>query len=137
MTDTYKFYNPIEVQLYFFKLVDDKVSLNTYLTTVPKSLTAADTDFVVIRVPEPVDDRGCFGEIAVWVDIYVRNDDRGLQENARMLELQTALFDVISIANQNKDAPYTIMKGMRPYLDDKILEGYSTSLNRYKIRTKK
>lgn len=115
-------YNPIRIQEYLFKLFDNKVCDNTYLTNPPIKLEAFDTDFMVIGLPTPLRDRNAYGEIKVSIEVFVKSDSRGGQSNLKIRDKYDALIQIIDTESTKLSSPYRLMKsneGARTNYDDK------------------
>lgn len=129
-----KNYNPVEIQHYLFTLLDDKVSFNTYMTNAPIKLTATDTDFVVIGLPTPLRDYEAYGTIKVMVEIFVKADERGLQNNVRLRDLQNKFNEIIDTENDSDIAPYIICRTLEgAFIDYDEAKGYHVLINTFNI----
>ncbi len=98
-------YNPINIQLYLFKLFDNKVSNQTYLTNVPKFLTEAekDEDFMVISLPAPLLNRNAFGTMSVVIEVFVQSQVNARQDSEVLMNMYDKLMKVVDEENDRKE----------------------------------
>ncbi len=85
--------NISKVETYLNSVFDNKISMNTYFTTVPEkeSIPTEWNDMVMIEIPNGIHDREAYGIGTVLVWLYARPLSSGRKNVAVMSQMETKL----------------------------------------------
>lgn len=93
--------NISKVETYLNSIFDNKISLNTYFTTVPdkESIDPKWEDMVMVDIPNGIDDLEAYGKGTILVWLYARPLSSGRKNVAVMSKLEQKLNDIIATAS--------------------------------------
>ena len=95
------------IETFFNELLDEKVSSNTFFTTVPTNIDTTWSDLVVIDCANSIQDLNAYGVGTVLVWLYAKPFSNGRKNVAVMSKLEKALIEALE---NNKNASYTVSK---------------------------
>ena len=95
------------IETFFNELLDEKVSSNTFFTTVPTNIDTTWSDLVVIDCANSIQDLNAYGVGTVLVWLYAKPFSNGRKNVAVMSKLEKALNEALE---NNKNASYTVSK---------------------------
>lgn len=127
-------YNTTEIEAFLYTLLYNKVGKSTYLTTPPIKLDAVkDTNFIVISLPTSLQDYDAYGEIKVRIELYAKSDERGLQDNVTLRDMQNKLITELNKLNKTKHPKYILQPSLNTFTAyDKALN-YHVSINFFNL----
>lgn len=110
--------NISKIETYLYSIVDNKVSANTYVGSLPDTTESSWEDMCLIDLGVPLKDLDAYGEGVVLVWLYARPLANGAKNVAKMSELESKLNEVIKGANDsayhiNRRATYSDYDGNR------------------------
>ena len=95
------------IETFFNELLDEKVSSNTFFTTVPTNIDTTWSDLVVIDCANSIQDLNAYGVGTVLVWLYAKPFSNGRKNVAVMSKLEKALNEALE---NNKNASYAVSK---------------------------
>lgn len=99
--------NISSIETFFNSLLDEKVSSNTFFTTVPTTIPADWDDLVVIDCANAIQDLNAYGVGTVLIYLYARPFTTGRKNVAMMSKMEKAL----NVAIENNTNPsYTVTR---------------------------
>jgi hypothetical protein len=93
------------IENYLFSILDNVVSNNTFVGTLPTTIDAKWNDMVLIDCSNSVSDMDAMGRSTILVWLYAKPNSDGTKNVKTMLNLETLLNDVVFNA---KDPNYQI-----------------------------
>lgn len=97
--------NVSKIETYLYSIIDNAVSANTYVGTLPDTIKGDWADMCLIDVSSQVRDMDAYGRGVVLVWLYARPLASGAKNVAQMSVLESKLNEVIEQAN---DSTYRI-----------------------------
>lgn len=96
------------IETFFNTLLDEKVSSNTFFTTLPTTINSDWEDMVVIDCANAIQDLNAYGTGTVLIYLYARPFTSGRKNVAMMSKMEKAL----NIAIKGNTSPsYKIVRG--------------------------
>lgn len=99
--------NISSIENFFNELIDEKVSSNTYFTTLPTNPDSQTPNFVVIDCANAINDLNAYGVGTVLVWLYARPFSNGRKNLAVMNKMEIALNKSIK---ENKHPNYVVSR---------------------------
>lgn len=93
--------NISKIETYLHSIIDNVVSQNTYVGTLPDTIVGEWTDMCLIDLSATIRDREAYGQGVVLVWLYARPLANGAKNVAKMTELESKLYEVIEKANDS------------------------------------
>ena len=93
--------NISKIESYLHSIIDNKVSDNTYVGTLPDTIKSDWKDMCLIDLGSEIRDNNAYGIGAVLVWLYARPLANGAKNVAKMAELESKLNEVIEQANDS------------------------------------
>lgn len=93
--------NISKIETYLYSIIDNAVSQNTYVGTLPDTISGDWTDMCLIDLGGSVRDRDAYGQGVVLVWLYARPLANGAKNVAKMSELESKLYEVIEKADDS------------------------------------
>lgn len=87
------------IENYLFSILDNVVSNNTFVGTLPTTIDAKWNDMVLIDCSNSVYDIDAMGKTTVLIWLYAKPNSIGTKNVATMAQLETKLNEVIQSAN--------------------------------------
>ena len=97
--------NISKIETYLYSIIDNEVSANTYVGTLPDTVKSDWNDMCLIDVSSQIRDMDAYGRGVVLVWLYARPLASGAKNVAQMSVLESKLNEVIEQAN---DSTYRI-----------------------------
>lgn len=99
--------NISKIETYLYSIIDNEVSANTYVGTLPDTVKSDWNDMCLIDVSSQIRDMDAYGRGVVLVWLYARPLASGAKNVAQMSVLESKLNEVIEQAN---DSTYRISR---------------------------
>lgn len=96
------------IETFFNTLLDEKVSSNTFFTTLPTTINSDWEDMVVIDCANAIQDLNAYGTGTVLIYLYARPFTSGRKNVAMMSKMEKALNIAIK---ENTSPSYKIVRG--------------------------
>ena len=93
--------NISKIETFLHSAIDNKVSTNTYVGTLPDTIQSAWEDMCLIDLGGAIRDRDGYGYGVVLVWLYARPLASGAKNVAKMSELESKLNEVIETASNS------------------------------------
>lgn len=93
--------NVSKIETYLYSIIDNEVSANTYVGTLPDTIKSDWTDMCLIDVSSQIRDMDAYGRGVVLVWLYARPLASGAKNVAQMSVLESKLNEVIEQANDS------------------------------------
>lgn len=93
--------NISKIESYLHSIIDNKVSNNTYVGTLPDTIKSEWTDMCLIDLSANIRDMDAYGAGVALVWLYARPLANGAKNVAKMSELESKLNEVIASANDS------------------------------------
>ena len=93
--------NVSKIETYLYSIIDNEVSANTYVGTLPDTIKSDWTDMCLIDVSSQIRDMDAYGRGVVLVWLYARPLTSGAKNVAQMSVLESKLNEVIEQANDS------------------------------------
>lgn len=93
--------NISKIESYLHSIMDNKVSNNTYVGTLPDTIKSEWTDMCLIDLGANIRDMDAYGAGVALVWLYARPLANGAKNVAKMSELESKLNEVIASANDS------------------------------------
>jgi hypothetical protein len=87
------------IENYLFSILDNVVSNNTFVGTLPTTIDAKWNDMVLIDCSNSVYDMDAMGKTTVLIWLYAKPNSMGTKNVATMAQLETKLNEVVQNAN--------------------------------------
>lgn len=93
--------NISKIETYLYSIMDNKVSDNTYVGSLPNTIEESWDDMCLIDVSSQIRDMNAYGRGVVLVWLYARPLASGAKNVAQMSVLESKLNEVIEQANDS------------------------------------
>lgn len=93
--------NISKIESYLHSIIDNKVSNNTYVGTLPDTIKSEWADMCLIDLGANIRDMDAYGSGVALVWLYARPLANGAKNVAKMSELESKLNEVIESANDS------------------------------------
>lgn len=93
--------NVSKIETYLYSIIDNEVSANTYVGTLPDTIKSDWTNMCLIDVSSQIRDMDAYGRGVVLVWLYARPLASGAKNVAQMSVLESKLNEVIEQANDS------------------------------------
>jgi hypothetical protein len=93
--------NISKIETYLHSIIDNEVSHNTYVGTLPDTIKSEWTDMCLIDLGGNIRDMDAYGTGVALVWLYARPLANGAKNVAKMSELESKLNEVIASANDS------------------------------------
>ena len=98
-----------EVLQSLYELTAD-ITSNRFITTRPSSTDKSMQEFLLIRVPQPIRDRGdTYQSTKGQISVFVRDVQGGLENTFRLEELQQAVMELFPIVADHYHAKMPVL----------------------------
>lgn len=93
--------NVSKIETYLYSIIDNIVSNNTYVGTLPDTIGGDWADMCLIDASTAIRDMDAYGQGVILVWLYARPLANGAKNVAKMSELESKLYEVIESANDS------------------------------------
>lgn len=112
--------NVSKIETYLYSIIDNVVSKNTYVGTLPDTIKSTWDNMCLIDVSNTIEDLDAYGKGIVHVLLYARPLLSGSKNVAVMSQMEQKLNDAISSANSstyqiNRRSTYTAYDSERKW----------------------
>jgi hypothetical protein len=93
--------NISKIESYLNSIIDNKVSQNTFVGSLPNTIESSWTDLVLIDVASSISDLNAYGHGTVLIWLYARPSTKGIKNVAKLSKMEQALNEIISTAKSD------------------------------------
>ena len=134
MNEINKNYNVTEIEGFLYTLLYNKVGKSTYLTSPPIKLDAVkDTNFIVISLPTSLRDYDAYGEAKVRIELFAKSNERGLQDNVTLRDMQNKLITELNTFNALKHSKYILQPSLNTFMAYDSTLNYHININFFNL----
>lgn len=93
--------NISKIETYLNSIIDNKVSQNTFVGSLPNTIDSSWTDLVLIDVASSISDLNAYGRGTVLIWLYAKPSIKGIKNVAKLSKMEQALNEIISTAKSD------------------------------------